>query len=92
MRLIPALAALMLCLLCAPAMAQTLTAAPLTDPSPTRELVVAYPADRPVSRAARLVGETVIGIAADLAARGVWMGQVLDASRAAHASGRDARA
>lgn len=69
-----------------------LTAAPLTDPSPTRELVVAYPADRPVSRAARLVGETVIGIAADLAARGVWMGQVLDASRAAHASGRDARA
>jgi LysR family transcriptional regulator, nitrogen assimilation regulatory protein len=60
-----------------------LSAAPLTDPSPTRELVVAYPADRPVSRAARLVGETVIRIAGDLARRGVWMGQVLDASQVA---------
>jgi LysR family transcriptional regulator, nitrogen assimilation regulatory protein len=60
-----------------------LTAAALTDPSPTRELVVAYPADRPVSRAARLVGETVIGIAGDLARRGVWGGQVPNVASAA---------
>ncbi|MDP4025148.1 LysR family transcriptional regulator [Methylobacterium sp. NEAU 140] len=53
-----------------------LSATPLTDPAPTRELVVAYPADRPVSRAARVAGEMIVTIATDLAKRGVWVGRV----------------
>jgi DNA-binding transcriptional LysR family regulator len=55
-----------------------LTATRLTDPAPTRKLVVALAADRPVSAAARFVGETIIDIALDLAARGIWVGQILD--------------
>ncbi|WP_407530852.1 LysR substrate-binding domain-containing protein [Methylobacterium oryzisoli] len=55
-----------------------LSASRLTDPAPTRELVVAYAADRPVSLAARFVGQTIIEIAMDLARRGIWVGQVLD--------------
>ncbi|KRE09953.1 LysR family transcriptional regulator [Bosea sp. Root381] len=54
-----------------------LHAVPLTDPTPSRKLVIAYPADRPVSAAARFVGETFIDIAGDLVERGVWTGHML---------------
>jgi DNA-binding transcriptional LysR family regulator len=55
-----------------------LCAAPLVDPVPARKLVLAYPADRPVSPAARFVGETFTEIAADLVGRNVWSGHMLD--------------
>ncbi|WP_407658448.1 LysR substrate-binding domain-containing protein [Methylobacterium planeticum] len=47
-----------------------LSVARLTDPAPTRELVVAYAADRPVSLAARFIGDMIVEIARDLARRG----------------------
>jgi DNA-binding transcriptional LysR family regulator len=57
-----------------------LSATRLTDPTPTRELVVAFAADRPVSPAARFAGRTIVEIALDLARRGIWVGQVLDSA------------
>jgi DNA-binding transcriptional LysR family regulator len=54
-----------------------LCAASLVDPTPTRKLVLAYPADRPVSPAARFVGETITEIAHDLVSRQVWVGHML---------------
>lgn len=56
-----------------------LTAAPLVDPTPTRRVVIAYPADRPVSPAARFVGDAFAEMAADLVGRGVWLGHRLAA-------------
>ncbi|MCO5091432.1 LysR substrate-binding domain-containing protein [Bosea sp. (in: a-proteobacteria)] len=50
---------------------------PLVDPTPSRRLVLAYPADRPISPAARFVGETFTQIAADLVRRDIWIGRVL---------------
>ena len=55
-----------------------LSAAPLVDPTPTRKVVLAYPVDRPVSRAARFVGDTFTQIASDLVAQRIWGGQMLD--------------
>jgi LysR family nitrogen assimilation transcriptional regulator len=55
-----------------------LCAAPIVDPVPTRKLVVAYPADRPVTPAARYAGELFASITADLVERGVWAGHVLE--------------
>ncbi|MCG5243102.1 LysR substrate-binding domain-containing protein [Azospirillum doebereinerae] len=49
-----------------------LTAAPLTDPAPTRQLVLAYPSDRQVSRAARYAGEVLTTILRDHVERDVW--------------------
>lgn len=57
--------------------AGTLSVAPLLDPSPARELVIAYPSDRAISPAARFLGEAVTEIAADLVGRGIWAGQML---------------
>lgn len=57
--------------------AGVLSAAPLVDPTPSRKLVLAYPADRPISAAARFVGETFVAIATDLVERGVWAGHML---------------
>ncbi|CCE97016.1 LysR substrate-binding domain-containing protein [Sinorhizobium fredii] len=54
-----------------------LSAAPLVDPTPARKLVMAHSADRPVSPAARFVGETFRNIAADLVARDVWIGHMI---------------
>jgi LysR family transcriptional regulator, nitrogen assimilation regulatory protein len=56
----------------------TLRAAPLVDPTPARKLVVLYSADRPVSQAARFVGEAFAEIAGDLVRRNVWAGHMLD--------------
>jgi LysR family transcriptional regulator, nitrogen assimilation regulatory protein len=58
-----------------------LCAAPLVDPTPTRKLVLAYPADRPISPAARFVGETFTSIAADLVKQNVWVGHMFDGGR-----------
>lgn len=57
--------------------AGTLSVAPLTDPMPTRELVIAYPSDRAISPAARYLGDAVTAVAADLVARGIWSGRML---------------
>ena len=46
-----------------------LCAAPLVDPTPVRKLVLACPADRAVSPAARFVGEAFVEIATDLVSR-----------------------
>ncbi len=54
-----------------------LCAAPLIEPMPERKLVLAYPADRPVSAAARFVADTFTAIAADLVARNIWVGRML---------------
>jgi len=59
-----------------------LSAAPLVDPTPMRKLVIAYPADRPVSAAARFVATTFTQIATDLVARDIWLGHMLDGSGA----------
>jgi DNA-binding transcriptional LysR family regulator len=56
-----------------------LCAAPLIDPVPERKLVLAYPADRPVSAAAQFVAKTFTDIAADLVARNIWVGRTLAA-------------
>lgn len=55
----------------------SLCAAPLVDPAPERKLVLAYPADRPVSPATRHVGTTFAELAADLVGRGIWMGRMI---------------
>lgn len=55
-----------------------LCAAPLIDPTPARKVVLAYPVDRPVSRAAQFVADTFKRIAADLVEQKVWVGQILD--------------
>lgn len=54
-----------------------LTAAPITDPAPTRCLVLSYPSDRPVSRAAQFAGGLLMSIMAEHVKRGVWVGQML---------------
>jgi LysR family transcriptional regulator, nitrogen assimilation regulatory protein len=59
---------------------RVLCTAPLVDPIPTRKLVLAYPADRPVSPAARFVGNAFTEVATDLVSRNVWVGHVLDQS------------
>lgn len=59
-----------------------LSVAPLVDPQPMRELVIAYPSDRAISPAARYLGETVTAIAADLVARGIWAGRMLPRQKA----------
>jgi DNA-binding transcriptional LysR family regulator len=58
-----------------------LSAAPLKDPTPARKLVLVYPSDRPVSPAARFVGDTFLEIAADLVGRKVWAGHLLDGAK-----------
>ena len=58
-----------------------LVAVPICDPSPTRQLVLSYPTDRPVSRAAQLAGESLAGIMADHVNRGIWRGELLAQSR-----------
>lgn len=57
--------------------AGSLCAAPLVDPTPGRRVVMAYPADRPLTRATRTTGETFARIVADLVRRGIWAGRML---------------
>ena len=58
-----------------------LCTAPLVDPTPVRKLVLAYPADRPISPAARFVGEAFTEIATNLVNKGLWVGHMLDQSK-----------
>lgn len=54
-----------------------LLAAPLIDPAPVRQLVLSYPADRPVSRLTRFAGDKIAEIVADQVERKIWPGQLL---------------
>lgn len=54
-----------------------LAAAPLIDPAPVRQLVLSYPADRPISRLARFAGDTIAGIVADQVDQKIWPGRLL---------------
>ncbi|MET0361494.1 MAG: LysR substrate-binding domain-containing protein [Sphingobium sp.] len=54
-----------------------LRAAPMVNPSPSRRVVMTYPADRPISPAARYTGEAFTRIAAELVERGIWTGRML---------------
>lgn len=60
-----------------PVRAGILNSVQLVDPVPSRKLVLAYPADRPVSAAARFVGDTFLSIAKELVASDVWIGRML---------------
>jgi len=55
-----------------------LSAVAIVDPVPVRRLVLAHSTDRPVSRLPRFAGEALAAIVADLVARGVWAGRLLD--------------
>lgn len=55
-----------------------LCAAPLVDPTPTRKLVVAFPLDRPITPAARFVGQAFREIAADLVHKNIWIGEMIE--------------
>lgn len=55
-----------------------LEAAPIVEPVPTRRLVIARAADRAATPAMRFVAQTIVEIAADLAARGVWRGRMIE--------------
>lgn len=58
-----------------------LNASPLKEPAPERKMVIAYPADRPVSPATRFVADTLTAITTDLVERKVWGGRLLDAGK-----------
>ena len=53
-----------------------LCAAPLQNPVPTRDLILSYPADRPVSRLARFAGQTIASIVTQMVGQGVWPGSL----------------
>lgn len=55
-----------------------LSAAPLSDPSPARRLMLSYSIDRPVSRGARFASESIAMIVSDFVSRGIWKGHLLE--------------
>ncbi|RYG28786.1 MAG: LysR family transcriptional regulator [Burkholderiales bacterium] len=69
-------------------LASELTAAPLIDPQPSRCVLIAYPADRPIMPAARFVGDTFVRIAGELVGNGIWAGTMIDATAHAHATAK----
>jgi LysR family transcriptional regulator, nitrogen assimilation regulatory protein len=56
-----------------------LTAANLVEPTPSRQLVIAYPTDRPVSRATRTAGDVFAVVTKQLVEKRIWAGRVLAA-------------
>lgn len=58
-----------------------LSAAPLVDPTPSRKLVIAFSADRPVGPAVRFVADALTEITVDLVERDVWSGHLLDSEK-----------
>lgn len=54
--------------------AGALSAAPIIDPVVPRRVIRAFPADRPVSRAARLLGDDLVTVVRRLVAQGRWPG------------------
>lgn len=65
-----------------------LRAAPLVEPSPTRKLVLACSADRPISPAARFAAQALTEIAADLVKRRIWTGHMVQSSTVAKSRSR----
>ena len=57
-----------------------LNATRLKDPTPERKLVLAFPADRPIRPAQRIVGETLVAVCRDLVERKIWTGRALGAA------------
>ncbi|MET0530694.1 MAG: LysR substrate-binding domain-containing protein [Microvirga sp.] len=55
-----------------------LSVVPLTDPAPTRTLVLAFAADRAVNPAASFIATSFVEIATDLVSRKIWAGRMLD--------------
>lgn len=58
-----------------------LSAAPLVNPVPARRLLLAYPPDRSISRAANFASDQVSAIVEDLVRKGVWKGDFLDSDQ-----------
>lgn len=56
-----------------------LSTAPLTDPVPERKLVVCYSAERPVSPAARYIGDQFVSLTRTMVGEGRWRGRLLTA-------------
>jgi len=56
-----------------------LSTAPIVDPSIPRQVVRAFPADRPVSRATRLLGDRLFVVVNRMIAAGEWPGLKPDA-------------
>lgn len=54
-----------------------LTAAPLSEPVPTRRLALALPRNRQVSRAARFTADAIGGVVKDLVASGAWGAELI---------------
>lgn len=55
-----------------------LSAATLKDPCPKRRVVMAYPIDRPLSVAARAVGDLFRSEAIELVRQDIWQGEVIE--------------
>jgi len=58
-----------------------LSAAPIINPTPSRQLMLSYPTDRRVSRAAHYAGELLTSVMLDYVERGVWGTSVLPAPK-----------
>lgn len=58
--------------------AKRLSAAPLTEPTPSRRLVLSFASDRPVSRAARFAAAAIKSVVTELVERGFWTGHLVD--------------
>lgn len=57
--------------------AGALSSAPLVDPVPERKLALCHSADRPVTPAARYVGELFVSLTQDMVRDGIWKGRLL---------------
>jgi hypothetical protein len=53
-----------------------LSAAPIVDPAVPRRVIRAFPGDRPVSRAARLLGDRMTVVVSRMIAAGAWPGLI----------------
>jgi|GEM_PF-24423 len=53
-----------------------LAAVPLVAPTPTRQLSIIFPADRPITPAAAYAAATFRAVASDLVGRGIWAGHL----------------
>ncbi len=54
-----------------------LTAAPLVDPVPTRQVVLSFAPGRPMPRLARFAGDTITSVVTDRVESGAWPAQLL---------------
>jgi LysR family nitrogen assimilation transcriptional regulator len=60
--------------------ARHLSAAPLTEPTPSRRLVLSFASDRPASRAARFASEAITSVVTELVERGIWTGHLAESN------------